>query len=123
MIDPRRLALLLLLIASTAAWAHTLPVTGVAIHCGPRSTTVAVTVHLPLLTGADPATAIPTRLHLRLDAVPFHPGHTALQRDGQNDVALTARVRGRARSRQNGRVDDPADLQPMRGKTRTTRSP
>jgi hydrogenase/urease accessory protein HupE len=83
---PSRLALLFLLAAPLAARAHTLPVTGVVIHSGPQSTLVSVTVHLPLLAGADPATSIPPRLHLRLDGTPFRPTHIEIQRDPQNDT-------------------------------------
>jgi len=77
---------LLLLATVTAAHAHTLAVTGVVIHTGAHETSVAITVHLPLLAGADPATAIPPRLHLRLDGAPFHPTHIELLRDPQSDT-------------------------------------
>jgi hydrogenase/urease accessory protein HupE len=86
MIKPCRLTLLLLLAAPLAARAHTLPVTGVVIHSGPHSTSIAVTVHLPLLAGADPATTIPPRLHIRLDGTLFQPTHIEIQRDSQNDT-------------------------------------
>jgi hydrogenase/urease accessory protein HupE len=86
MIRPSLLAPLLLLAAPAAGWAHTLPVTGVVVHCGPETTSISVTVHLPLLEGADPAAAIPPRLHIRLDGDAFRPGHVELQRDPQNDT-------------------------------------
>jgi len=78
--------LLLLLAADPAAHAHPLPITGVVIHSGPQSTSITVTVHLPLLAGADPATTIPPRLQIRLDGTPFHPTHIQIQRDPQNDT-------------------------------------
>ena len=94
----RRLALLLLA-APVAANAHTLPVTGVVVHMGAQSTSVAVTVHLPLLAGADPATSILLRLHIRLDGEPFRPMHIEVQRDPSNDtVTWSAEEDGGARS-------------------------
>jgi hydrogenase/urease accessory protein HupE len=82
----RTLTALILLIATATARAHTLPVTGVIIHTGPHATSVAITVHLPLLAGADPATTISPRLHLRLDGLPFHPTHIQLIPDPQADT-------------------------------------
>jgi hydrogenase/urease accessory protein HupE len=76
----------LLLLATATARAHTLPVTGVVIHTSPHATSVTITVHLPLLGGADPATTIPPRLHLRLDGTPFHPTQIHLTPDPLNDT-------------------------------------
>jgi len=86
MIGSRPLALLLLVVTSLTAQAHTLPVTGVVIHCDAGSTAVAVTVHLPLLAGADPAGIIAARLHIRLDGTAFRPSTIEIQRDPQSDT-------------------------------------
>jgi hydrogenase/urease accessory protein HupE len=86
MIQSPRLALFLLLAMPGIVRAHTLPVTGVVVRCSPGATTVSVTVHLPLLAGADPAAGIPGRLHLRLDGDAFHPAKIEVQRDPQNDT-------------------------------------
>jgi len=92
----RSLALLLLAAAPWTARAHTLPVTGVVIHTGPQSTRIAVTVHLPLLAGADPATTIPPRLHIRLDGAAFQPTHIEIERDSQNDTVTWSAADDRA---------------------------
>jgi len=87
---------LLFLIAPLLAWAHTLPVTGIVIHSGPGSTSVSVTVHLPLLAGADPLSSIGPRLRIRLDGVAFRPAHVAIERDSQNDTVTWTGEEARA---------------------------
>ncbi len=82
----RLLVLVLLSATSAAARAHSLPVTGVVIHLGSQATTVSVSVHIPLLSGADPADAIAPRVRVRLDGVPFHPSHIDVQRDPVQDT-------------------------------------
>lgn len=79
------LTLAILVLVSSAS-AHTLQVTGVVIHADDHSTSVTVMVHLPLLNGADPATAIPPRVHLRLDGTPFQPVEASIERDPANDT-------------------------------------
>ena len=66
--------------------AHTLKVTGVVVNIEDTATTVTVVVHLPMLAGADPATAIPQRLHLKLNGAIFHPVAASVARDPVNDT-------------------------------------
>jgi hydrogenase/urease accessory protein HupE len=95
---PINLATAILAIAGLAS-AHTLKVTGVVVHMEESVTTVTVMVHLPMLGGADPATAISQRLHMRLDGAPFHPVGASIVRDPVNDtVTWSAREDRRARS-------------------------
>ncbi len=82
---PIILALVIFALAGFAS-AHTLQVTGVVVHADDSTTSVTVTVHLPLLGTADPATAIPRRLHIRLDGAPFHGIGASVERDPANDT-------------------------------------
>jgi hydrogenase/urease accessory protein HupE len=68
------------------ASAHPLQLTGVVVHADSSSTSVAVTAHLPLLAGTDPAVAIPQRLRLALDGVAFHATHVSIAFDRANDT-------------------------------------
>lgn len=87
----RQLRLLLLfafalLLRTDAALAHTLQITGVVVHADNHATSVTVMVHLPLLGGADPAVAIPPRLHIRLDGREFQPSGATVFRDANTDT-------------------------------------
>lgn len=74
------------------ASAHPLQMTGVVVHADESATSVTVTVHVPLLGGADPTTAIPERLHIRLDGTPFHPVDSSIESVPANDtITWTAR--------------------------------
>lgn len=68
------------------ASAHTLQITGVSLDLDDSGTRVTVVAHAPLLGGANPATAIPKRLKLRLDGSVFQPNNATLTRDPQFDT-------------------------------------
>lgn len=83
---------LLAFVFTALATAHTLQITGVSLDLDSSGTRVTVVAHAPLLGGADPATAIPQRLKLRLDAETFKPENVSIKRDPQYDtVTWTAR--------------------------------
>lgn len=84
---PIILALVVLALAGFAS-AHTLQVTGVVVHADDSTTSVTVTVHLPLLGGTDPAAAIPRRLHIRLDGAAFRPVGASIEGDPANDTVM-----------------------------------
>ena len=79
-----RLAVVLL--AAAAANAHVIQITGVTIRTDSTGTTVAITAHLPLLAGTDPAVELARRLRLRLDDAYFHPLPPTLTRDAGGDT-------------------------------------
>jgi hydrogenase/urease accessory protein HupE len=88
--------LLLFLLATLPATAHVIQVTGVTIRLEAARTTVAVTAHLPLLAGRDPAAEISRRLRLRLDDVFFHPIAVTLTRDPAGDTVTWEAAEARA---------------------------
>lgn len=83
---PILLLFLVVMLRINIAQAHNLQVTGVVVHADDQCTTVTVMVHLPLLGTADPAIAIPRRLHLRLDGAEFRPANASVVRDASNDT-------------------------------------
>jgi hydrogenase/urease accessory protein HupE len=66
--------------------AHPLQITSITVQIHEKLTQVVAVVHLAQLAGANPDTAIPQRLHLRLDGVPFRPSKTSLAHDIFNDT-------------------------------------
>ena len=97
--DSILMRLLALIAVAGLLSAHTLKVTGVVVRLEDSATIVTVMVHVPLLNGADPETAIPARLHLKVDGVAFHPVDASVTRDTVNDtVTWSARQDRRAGS-------------------------
>jgi hydrogenase/urease accessory protein HupE len=78
--------LLFIATGATLLSAHTLKVTGVVIRLQDGVTSVSVVAHAPMLAGADPALAIPPRLHLLLDGAPFQPLGAAVALDPNADT-------------------------------------
>jgi len=91
----RRAWIGLTLLVGGRAWAHPLQITGVVVHVERASTTVSVMVHLPLLGGADPAVAVPPRLHIRLDGREFHAESATVENNAANDTATWTGTEGR----------------------------
>jgi hydrogenase/urease accessory protein HupE len=75
-----------LLCATLPAAAHVIQVTGVTIRTDSARTTVAITAHLPLLAGSDPAVELPRRLRLRLDDIYFRSVAFSITRDPAGDT-------------------------------------
>jgi hydrogenase/urease accessory protein HupE len=93
--------------------AHSLPLTSVTVNIEENLTRVTVVVHTGNLGGSDPKSAIATRLHLRLDGVPFRPSETSLAFD---EAAQTISWEGREPRRASAVAidtplfaDDPGD--------------
>lgn len=66
--------------------AHVLQITGVTIRTDAAETTVAITAHLPLLAGTNPAIELERRLRLRLGDAWFRPDASTLAYDPAGDT-------------------------------------
>jgi hydrogenase/urease accessory protein HupE len=67
--------------------AHPVQLSTVRVDIDQQKTRVVVVIHTSQLAGASPDTAIPARLHLRLDGVPFRPSKTSLTFDRSDETA------------------------------------
>jgi hydrogenase/urease accessory protein HupE len=83
---------LLVGLISAPAQAHPLHLTTVTVNIDDKGTRVTAVVHVAHLAGARPETAIPARLHLRLDGIPFQPSEASIQFD-ENGETITWRSR------------------------------
>jgi hydrogenase/urease accessory protein HupE len=87
--------LILGLMAAGAAQGHPVQVTGVVVNLAASRTSVTVVAHLPLLDGADPATAIPARLRLAVDGREFHAETASVERDLKQDSVTWTGIENR----------------------------
>ena len=76
----------LLCLLSSQSNAHPLQVTTITVSIEEKMTHVMALVHVAQLAGANPNTAIPARLRLRLDGVPFHPAKPSLTFDSSGEM-------------------------------------
>jgi hydrogenase/urease accessory protein HupE len=76
----------LLCLLSSQSNAHPLQVTTITVSIEKQMTHVMALVHVAQLAGANPDTAIPARLSLRLDGVPFHPTKPSLTFDSSGEM-------------------------------------
>ena len=67
--------------------AHPVQLSTVRVDIDQKTTRVAVVIHTSQLAGASPDTAIPARLHLRLNGEPFRPSETSLIFDPSDETA------------------------------------
>jgi hydrogenase/urease accessory protein HupE len=82
----------LLCVVQAPVLAHPLHLTTITVNIDETMTRVTAVVHVAHLPGARPESAIPARLRLRLDGVPFRPSETSAELD-ENGETITWRGR------------------------------
>ncbi|RYX86084.1 HupE/UreJ family protein [bacterium] len=82
------LVMLFLALSVTAAWSHTLNMTGVKVRFDSKGIAVSVVAHAHLLQTSDAKTEISNRLKLHINGQSFSPTQVQLIRDKANGIII-----------------------------------
>lgn len=88
----RFLVVILFLGLTALGWSHDPLMSGIGLVIGDGKTVVAVQAHLSALKGESPSTAIPARLDLSLDGVPYQATESQVTVDAVSQVAFWTSV-------------------------------